>query len=67
MTRREALAWFAKLVQLADLLDVVRTDDYWDFHRSKLKILREAGFIEDWPYRSALARLNAQEREELGE
>jgi hypothetical protein len=64
---REALAWFARLVQLADLLEVVRTDDYWDFHRAKLKILREAGFIEDWPYRSALARLNAQEREELGE
>lgn len=64
---REVLAWFARLVRLADLLEGVRTEDYWEFHRAKLKELREAGFIEDWPYRSALGRLNAQEREELGE
>lgn len=66
-TLRESLAWFARLVHLADQLDGLRTDDYWEFHRAKLKALHEGGFIEDWPYRSALARLNAQEREELGE
>jgi hypothetical protein len=64
---REVLAWFARLVRLADQIESLRTEDYWEFHRAKLKELREAGFIEDWPYRSALARLNAQEREELGE
>ena len=64
---RETLAWFARIVRLADSLEQVRTEDYWDFHRAKLQILRETGFIDDWPYRSALARLNSQEREELGE
>ena len=65
--RREALAWFARIVSLADRLEEIPTDDYWDFHRAKLQILREEGFLGDWPYRSALARLNSQEREEPGE
>ena len=61
------LQWFARLVHLADRLEALSTEDYWEFHRSKLGILKEEGFLEDWPYRSALARLNSQEREELGE
>ncbi|MGA9750279.1 MAG: hypothetical protein WBS54_00665 [Acidobacteriota bacterium] len=61
------LQWFARLVHLADRLEELSTEDYWEFHRSKLGILKEEGFLEDWPYRSALARLNSQEREELGE
>lgn len=65
--RRQVLAWFARLVHLADRLDEITTDDYWDYHRAKLLILREEDFIGDWPYRSALARLNSQEREEPGE
>ena len=65
--RREALAWFARLVHLADRLDEIHLDDYWEYHRAKLQVLREEGFIEDWPYRSALARLNSQEREDLEE
>lgn len=65
--RRRVLAWFARLVHLADRLEEISTEDYWDFHRAKLQILRDEGFIGDWPYRSALARLNSQEREEPGE
>jgi len=65
--RRQVLAWFARLVHLADRLEEISSEDYWDFHRAKLQILREEGFVGDWPYRSALARLNSQEREEPSE
>lgn len=65
-SRREVLRWFAAVVELADKVDAVRTEDYWEYHRIKLKLLRDAGFLDDWPYRSALARLNIHERTELG-
>jgi len=65
-SRREVLRWFAAVVELADRVDAVRTEDYWEYHRIKLKLLKEAGFLDDWPYRSALARLNIHERTELG-
>ncbi len=65
--RRELLSWFARLIRLADLLADLETEDYWEYHRAKLGILRDEGFLEEWPYRSALARLNNQERDELGE
>lgn len=65
--RREILRWFARIVRLADLLADLETEDYWEYHRNKLGILREEGFLEDWPYRSSLSRLNALEREETGE
>jgi hypothetical protein len=65
--RRELLSWFARLIRLADLLAELETEDYWEYHRVKLGILKDEGFLGEWPYRSALARLNSQEREELGE
>ena len=65
--RRELLSWFARLIHLADLLADLETEDYWEYHRTKLGMLKDEGFLEEWPYRSALARLNNQEREELGE
>jgi len=65
-SRREVLRWFAAVVELADQVDAVRTEDYWEYHRIKLKLLKDAGFLDDWPYRSALARLNIHERAELG-
>ncbi|MEW6757151.1 MAG: hypothetical protein AB1347_02925, partial [Acidobacteriota bacterium] len=65
--RREALAWLARLVKLADRVEPLDAEDYWEYHRAKLGLLKEEGFLEEWPYRSALARLNTQEREEMGE
>lgn len=65
--RQEILRWFARIVRLADLLADLETEDYWEYHRNKLGVLRDEGFLEDWPYRSALSRLNALEREETGE
>jgi hypothetical protein len=65
--RQEILRWFARLVRLADLLEEIDTDDYWAYHRAKLGLLREEGFLDSWPYRSAMARLNSQEREEMGD
>jgi hypothetical protein len=65
--RQEILRWFARLIKLADRLSEVDHEDYWEYHRAKLAILNEEGFLEPWPYRSALARLNSQERDEQGE
>jgi hypothetical protein len=65
--RRTALAWLARLVKLADRVEPLDAEDYWEYHRAKLGLLKEEGFLEEWPYRSALARLNTQEREETGE
>jgi hypothetical protein len=59
--------WFSRLTHLADKLAVLDTEDYWDYHRRKLAILREEGFLGDWAYHSAVARLNSQEREDIGE
>ncbi len=64
--RRSILTWFARIVRLADRTALIEYDDYWEFHRAKLGILREEGFLDTWPYRSALSRLNTQEREDLG-
>ena len=65
--RQEILRWFARLIRLADRLSEIDHEDYWEYHRNKLAILNEEGFLDPWPYRSALARLNSQEREEQGE
>lgn len=65
--RQEILRWFARLIRLADRLSEIDHEDYWEYHRAKLAILNEEGFLDPWPYRSALARLNSQAREELGE
>lgn len=65
--RQEILRWFARLIRLADRLSELDHEDYWEYHRNKLALLNEEGFLEAWPYRSALARLNSQEREELGD
>jgi hypothetical protein len=65
--RQEVLKWFARLIRLADRLADLEHEDYWEYHRGKLAVLRDEGFLEPWPYRSALARLNSQEREDLGD
>jgi hypothetical protein len=64
--RRSILTWFARIVRLADRTALIDYDDYWEFHRAKLEILRKESFLDTWPYRSALSRLNSQEREDLG-
>ena len=65
--RRRILLWYARLLRLADLLADLREEDYWEYHRTKLSVLKDEGFLEDWPYRSALSRLNSQERQDTGE
>lgn len=61
------LAFLAAVVKAADRVDLLDMEDYWEYHRAKLALLKEEGFLEDWPYRSALVRLSSQEREEMGE
>lgn len=65
--RQELLKLLARLIGLADSLGELDHENYWEYHRSKLAILKEQGFLEPWPYRSALARLNSQEREDFGD
>jgi hypothetical protein len=65
--RQEILKWFSRLTRLADKVSVLDTEEYWEYHRGKLAILREEGFLGDWSYHSAVARLNSQEREDIGE
>jgi hypothetical protein len=65
--RQELLKLLARLIHLADSLGELDHENYWEYHRNKLAILKEQGFLEPWPYRSALARLNSQEREDFGE
>jgi hypothetical protein len=65
--RLEILRWYSRLIRLADRLSEIDHEDYWEYHRNKLALMKEEGFLEAWPYRSALARLNSQEREEMGE
>jgi hypothetical protein len=65
--RQELLKLLARLISLADSLSELDHENYWEYHRNKLAILKEQGFLEPWPYRSALARLNSQEREDFGE
>lgn len=64
---RKILLWFSRLANLADRLEELRSDDYWEYHREKVNILQQQGFLEDWPYRSTLGRINSNEREEMGE
>ncbi len=66
-SRRVVLKWFAAIVELADHVDTLRSEDYWEYHRAKLQMLREADFLDEWSYRSALARLKSRERTEMGE
>ena len=63
---KRLLCWFSRLANLADRLEDLRSEDYWEYHRKKIAILKEQGFLDDWPYRSALGRINIQEREEMG-
>jgi hypothetical protein len=65
--RQELLKLFARLICLADRLSELDHEHYWEYHRNKLAVLRELDFLEPWPHRSALARLNSQEREDIGE
>lgn len=65
--RQRVLAFLASIVRAADRVDLLDMEDYWEYHRAKLALLKEEGFLEDWPYRSALVRLSSQEREEMGE
>ena len=64
---RRILLWFSRVVNLADRLDDVRSEDYWEYHREKVNVLQQQGFLEEWPYRSALGKINSNEREDLGE
>lgn len=65
--RQRLLAFLSSVVRAADRVDLLDMEDYWEYHRAKLAVLKEEGFLEDWPYRSALVRLSSQEREEMGE
>ncbi|MGC8762475.1 MAG: hypothetical protein ACP5VN_02390 [Acidobacteriota bacterium] len=65
--RQRILAFLASVVRAADRVDLLDMEDYWEYHRAKLALLKEEGFLEEWPYRSALVRLSSQEREEMGE
>lgn len=60
---RRLLLWFSRLANLSDRIEELRSEDYWEYHREKVNILREQGFLEEWPYRSALGKINSQERE----
>ncbi|MEJ2368874.1 MAG: hypothetical protein P8Z49_11140 [Acidobacteriota bacterium] len=65
--RRRLLAWLSRMVDLGQRIDDLDWDHYWDYHRRKLFLLKEEGLLDEWPYHSAMTRLNANEREELGD
>jgi hypothetical protein len=62
---RRILLWFSRLANLSDSLEELHSEDYWEYHREKVTILRELGFLEEWPFRSALGKINSQARENL--
>ena len=62
---RRILLWFSRLANLSDSLEELRSEDYWEYHRDKVGILKELGFLEEWPFRSALGKINSQERENV--
>ncbi len=63
---QNVLRRFSRIANLSEYIETIRYEDYWDFHRSKLTALHDHDFLDEWPYRSALSKINAHERREQG-